>query len=108
VWSVCPIEGVSDTVVARPVPLKNQSKFATNKNNVVAFKTILNGLSGSVKESIGKFTYAKDLWLKLEKAYQDSVINEGKDSPGRNNSKFDDVECSPTNEKEYLEVVFVE
>jgi hypothetical protein len=34
------------------------------------------------------------------------VINEGKDSPkysNCNNSKFDDVECSPTNEEEDLE-----
>jgi chromosome segregation ATPase len=64
--------------------------------------------SGSVKESIGKCTSAKDLWLKLEKAYQDSVINEGKDSPGCNNSKCNDVECSPANEEEDLEVVCVE
>jgi hypothetical protein len=59
--------GVWNTFVFGPVPSKNQSKFATKKNNVVAFKTILNGLSGSVKESIGNFTSAKDLWLKLEK-----------------------------------------
>jgi hypothetical protein len=95
--------------------LKNQSKFAAQKeakkNNAVAFKTIFNGLSGSVKESIGKCTSTKDLWLKLEKAYQDSVINEGKDSPKYsdcNNSKCNDVECSPANEEEDLEVVCVE
>jgi hypothetical protein len=37
--------------------------------------------------------------------------NEGKDSPKYsdcNNSKCDDVECSPTNEEEDLEVVCVE
>jgi hypothetical protein len=100
--------GVWDTVVVGPVPSKNQSKFVAKKNNAVAFKTILNGLSGSVKESIGKCTSTKDLWLKLEKAYQDSVINEGKDSPGCNNSKCNDVECSPANEEEDLEVVCVE
>jgi chromosome segregation ATPase len=53
----------------------------------------------------------KDLWLKLEKAYQDSVINEGKDSPkysNCNNSKCNNVEFSPANEEEDLEVVCVE
>ena len=73
--------GVWDTFVAGPIPSKNQSKFAAKKNNVVSFNTILNGLLGYIKESIGKCTFAKDLWLKLEKEYQDSVINEGKDSP---------------------------
>jgi hypothetical protein len=34
--------GVWNTVVAGPVPSKNQSKFATKKNNEVALKTIVN------------------------------------------------------------------
>jgi hypothetical protein len=67
--------GVWNTVVGGSVPSKNQSKFAAQKeekkNNAVAFKTIFNGLSGSVKESIGQCTSTKDLWLKLEKVYQD-------------------------------------
>jgi hypothetical protein len=99
--------GVWDTVVAGSVPSKNQSKFAaqkeSKKNNAVAFKTIFNGLSVSVKESIGKWTSAKDLWMKLEKAYQDSIINEGKYSPKYsycNNYKCNDIECSPANEEE--------
>jgi hypothetical protein len=69
---------------------------------------MLNGLLGYVKESIGKCTSTKDLWLMLEKEYKDLVINEGKDSPSCNNSKCNDVECSPANEEEYLEIVFVE
>jgi hypothetical protein len=48
--------GVWDTVVVGPIPLKNQSKFAAKRNNAITFKTILKGLSGSVKESIGKCT----------------------------------------------------
>jgi hypothetical protein len=73
-----------------------------------------------VKESIGKNSSVKDLWPNLEKVYQDKrkdakensiKDNEGKDSPKYfdcNNSKCDDVECSPTNEEEDLEVVCVE
>jgi hypothetical protein len=79
----------------------------------VALNTIFNGLSGSVKENIGQCTYAKDLWMKLEKVYQDKIqdtkdnpikdvkqINEGKGSPKYsdcNNSECNDVECSPAN-----------
>jgi hypothetical protein len=114
--------GVQDTVVVGSVPSKKQSKFASQKEskkkNAVAFKTIFNGFLGSIKESIGKCTSAKDLWLKLEKAYQDKrqdakdnpikdmkQINEGKDPPKYsycNNSKCKDVECSPANKEEAL------
>jgi hypothetical protein len=68
-------EGVWNIVVGGSVPSKNQSKFVAqkevNKNNAMALKTIFNGLSGSVKEIIGQHSSTKDLWLKLEKVYQD-------------------------------------
>ena len=65
---------------------------------------------------MGQCTSTKDLWLKLEKVYQDKEYNsikenEGKDSPKSsnwNNSKCDDVECSSTCEEQKLEVVCVE
>ena len=107
--------GVWNTVVAWTVPSKNPLKFATKKNNAVALKTVFNGLSGSIKESIGKSTFAKYLSLKLEKEYQDKrqdtkdnpikdvkKINEGKDPPKYydcNNSKCNDVECSLANKE---------
>jgi hypothetical protein len=86
----------------------------------LSLKTIFNGLSISVKESIKQCTSAKDLWLKLKKTYQEKreyieensiKKSEGKDSPKSsdcNNSKCDDVECFSTSEEENLEVVFVE
>jgi hypothetical protein len=56
------------------VPLKNKSKFASRtegkKNDALALKTILSGLSSPIKERMGQCTYAKDLWLKLEETYQ--------------------------------------
>jgi hypothetical protein len=84
-----------------PIASKNLSKFAAQrrvrKNNEVALNILFNGLSDTIKESMGLCTSAKDLWLKLEKVYQikredtedipikdekeDSTINEGKDSP---------------------------
>jgi hypothetical protein len=117
-------EGVWKVTIGGSVPLKNKSKFAAQKeekkNDALALKTIFNGLSSSVKESMGQCTSAKDLWLKLEKTYQgkkedteDNSIknNEGKESPKSsdcNNSKCDDVECFSTSEEENLEVVCVE
>jgi hypothetical protein len=56
------------------VPLKNKSKFAVQregkKNDALALKTILSGLSSPIKESMEQCTSAKDLWLKLEETYQ--------------------------------------
>jgi hypothetical protein len=116
--------GVWNTVVGGSVPSKNHSKGASQKEakkkNGVVFKTILNGLSYFPKERIGPHSSAKDLWMKLEKVYQDKrkdtednsiKDNEGKYSPKSfdcNNSKCDDVECFHTNEEEDLEVVCVE
>jgi hypothetical protein len=55
-------------------PLKNKSKFASQregkKNDALALKTILSGLSSPIKESMGQCTSTKDLWLNLEKTYQ--------------------------------------
>jgi hypothetical protein len=103
--------GDSNNIVVGPVPSKNQSKYATKKNNVATFNTILNGISYSIKESIGKCTSTKDLWLKLEKAYQYLVINEGKYYPKYfdcNTPECNEVECYPTNEEEDVEVVCIE
>jgi hypothetical protein len=56
------------------VPLKNKSKFAAQreekKNDALALKTIISGLSRPIKESMGQCTSTKDLWLKLEETYQ--------------------------------------
>jgi hypothetical protein len=99
---------------------KNLSKFAAQrrvrKNNEVALNIIFNGLSYTVKESMGLCTSAKDLWLKLEKVYQikredtkdipikdekeDSAINEGKYSPQYSDCNNVDVECSPASKEE--------
>ena len=49
------------------VPLKNKSKFATQRegknNDAFDLKTILSGPSIPIKESMGQCTSAKDLWL---------------------------------------------
>jgi hypothetical protein len=60
------------SVVRNPRDLtksKNLSKIIVQrrerKNNEVALKILLNGLSNTVKTSIGVCTSSKDLWLKL-------------------------------------------
>ena len=40
------------------------------KNDSTTLKFILNGLPSSIKENVEEFTSARDLWLKLEKEYQ--------------------------------------
>jgi hypothetical protein len=78
------------------VSLKNKSKFAAQrdgkKNDALALKTILIGLSIPIKDSMGQCTFAKDLWIKLEETYQrkkekekiedhSNTITKGKESP---------------------------
>jgi hypothetical protein len=115
--------GVWKEVIGGSFPFKNRSKFVAEreeKNNYsLALKTILSGLSSSIKESMGQCTSAKDLWLKIEKTYQrkkedledNSIkINEAKESPKShcNISKGDDVEYFSTSEEENVEIVCVE
>jgi hypothetical protein len=56
------------------VSLKNKSKYATQreekKNDALALKTILSGLSSPIKENMGQCTSTKDLCLNLEETYQ--------------------------------------
>ena len=96
------------------VPLKKKSKFVAQreerKNDAVALKTILSGLSSSIKESMGQCTSTKDLWLKIEETYQrknedtnDNSIknNEGKEYP--KTSICNDSKCDDVGKKEDLE-----
>jgi hypothetical protein len=56
------------------VPLKNKSKLEPQregkKNDALALKTILSGLSSPIKESMGQCTSTKDIWLNIEETYQ--------------------------------------
>jgi hypothetical protein len=114
---------VWNSVVSKPWDLttsKNLSKITVQrrerKNNEVALKILLNGLSDTVKARIGLCTSAKDLWLKLEKMYQiknedtedipikdedeDSTINKSKDSPQYFDCNSSDIESSSASKEE--------
>jgi hypothetical protein len=106
--------GIWKATIGGSIFLKNKSKFAAQregkKNDALALKTILSGLSSPIKEIMGQSTSTKDLWLNLEDTYQrkkeyleDNSIkkNEGKESPKTLDciiSKCDDV-----GKNEYLE-----
>jgi hypothetical protein len=106
--------GIWKAAISGSVSLKNKSKFTAQRegknNDAFSLKTILSGLSSSIKKSMGQCTFSKDLWLNLEKIYQSKKediednsikINEGKESPKNLdciNSKCDDV-----GKKDYLE-----
>jgi hypothetical protein len=119
---------VWNSVVSKPrdlTTLNNLSKITVQrrerKNNEVELKILLNGLSDTVKESIGLCTYAKDLWLKLENMYQIKsedtkdipikdeneylAINKGKDSPQYFNCNNIDIESSPASKEEDLDTI---
>ena len=106
------------------VPLKNKSKFAAQrewkKNDELALKTILSGISNPIKEIMEQYTSSKDLWLNLEETYQSKKKKEyiedhsikiikGKESPKTldcNDSKCDDVEFF-SSEEDDLETICV-
>jgi hypothetical protein len=110
--------GVWKTTIGGSVPLKNKSNFAAQKeekkNDALALKTIFNGLSSYVKESMGQCTFSKDLWLKIEKVYQDKEDNSIKENKGKDSPKYFDyntpseVECSLTNEEQDIVEVCVD
>jgi hypothetical protein len=72
-------EGIWKVAIGGSVSLKNNSKFASQregkKNDALSLKTILSGLSSSIKESMGQCTFTKDLWLNLEETYQSKKEN---------------------------------
>jgi hypothetical protein len=104
------------------VLLKNKSKFAAQregkKNDALALKTILSGLSSPIRESMGQCTSTKDLWLKLEETYQSKEEKEEfedhsiKIIKGKEHSKVlecndDDDEFLSTSEEEDVDIVCV-
>jgi hypothetical protein len=86
-------EAIWKATIGGFVPLKNKSKFVAQregkKNDALALKTILSGLSSPIKESMGQCTSAKDLWLKLEETYQ--IKEEKEEIEGKESYKT--LEC---------------
>jgi hypothetical protein len=114
---------VWNPVVSKPEDLttsNNLSKITiqrrARKNNEVALKILLNGLSDTVKTRIVLCTSTKNLWLKLENMYQiknedtedipikeedeDSAINKVKESPQYFDCNSSDIESSSASKEE--------
>ena len=66
--------GVWEIVINPPAPSNKKDKAAAQKeakkDNAIALKFLMDGLPSSVKDSVGEYTLAKDLWFKLESEYQ--------------------------------------
>ena len=62
--------GVWEIVVNPPNHPSKKTKATVEKDNKIALKFLTNGLSSPIKESIGKYTSAKDLWFNLEEECQ--------------------------------------
>lgn len=48
---------------------KDENQKEAKKNNTTMLKFLLDGLPSSIRESLGEFTSAIELWLKLEADY---------------------------------------
>ena len=61
--------GVREIVINVVAPSNKKSEAANQKeakkNNTTALKFLLDGLPSSIRESLGQFTSARELWLKL-------------------------------------------
>jgi Holliday junction resolvase len=59
--------GVWEIVINAAAPSNKKSKAANQKeakkNNITALKFLLDGLLSSIRESLGEFTSAIELWL---------------------------------------------
>ena len=66
--------GVWEIVINPPAPLNKKGNEASQKeakkDNATALKFLMDRLPISMKESVGEYTSAKDLWFKLESEYQ--------------------------------------
>ena len=65
---------VWEIVVNPPAQSNKKTKSAAQKDsmkvNTIALKFLMDGLSISVKESVGEHTSTKGLWFKLKSEYQ--------------------------------------
>ena len=62
-------------IVINPPALSNKKGKPTaqkeaKKDNATALKFLMDGLPSSIKETVGEYTSAKDLWFKLETDHQ--------------------------------------
>ena len=67
--------GVWEIVVNPPAQSNKKTKSAAQKDsmkvNTIALKFLMDGLSISIKESVGEHTSTKDLWFKMESEYKE-------------------------------------
>ena len=69
--------GVWQIVINPPILSNKKTKTTAQKDakkyNTISLKFMMAGLSSPVKENVGEYTSAKDLWFKLESEYQRGI-----------------------------------
>ena len=69
--------GVWEIMITATNPSKRKSKAENQKeakkNNATALNFLLEGLPSSIRDSLGEFTSARELWLKIKEDYQGKV-----------------------------------
>ena len=89
---------VWDIVINPPAPSNKKGKSAAqkeSKDNTTALKFLMDGLPSSVKESVGEYTLAKDLWFKLESEYQTEILE-----PKKKDQESEDKPPEEVNQEE--------
>ena len=97
--------GIWEIVINPPAPSNKKGKLAAQKeakkDNTTTLKFLMDGLPSSVKESVGEYTSAKDLWFKLENKYQEArpkpekTDQESEDKQEEDSSKgMDSCDCN--------------
>ena len=82
-----------------PAPSNKKGKLAAQKEakkeNTTALKFLMDGLPSSVKESVGEYTSAKDIWFKMESEYQ-----KARPEPEKADQKSEDKPPEELNQEE--------
>ena len=87
--------GIWEIVINPPAPSNKKGKPAAQKDNTTAFKFLMDGLPISMKESVGEYTSAKELWFKLESEYQKE-----RPEPEKTDHKSEDKPSEELNQEE--------
>ena len=72
--------GVWEILVNPPNHPRRKTKASFEKDNKVALNFLMDGLSGPIKESNGKYTSTKDLWFNMEEEHQRRILDKKKEA----------------------------
>ena len=93
---------VWEIVVNPPNQPQKKTKTVVENYNKISLNFFMNGLSSSIQESVKVYTFAKDLWFKLEEEYQKKNQDKEKEAEVEDEKQEEkQVQASDTSEGEY-------